>query len=48
MNRFLMICLLLPILASAQQEGGLTLENAITIGMAQSRTLRASAARVDA
>lgn len=48
MKRSLALCLILPLVALASQEGGLTVEEAVTIGLAQSRTLRASAARVDA
>ncbi len=48
MKRCLVVCLMLPCMVFAGQEEGLTVENAITIGLAQSRTLRASAARVEA
>ncbi len=48
MKRSLMLCLILPFAVSAGQEGGLTVEEAVTIGLAQSRTLQASAARADA
>lgn len=48
MKRSLVLCLILPLAVSAGQEGGLTVEEAVTIGLAQSRTLRASAARADA
>ena len=48
MKRTLALCLILPLAALASQESGLTVEEAVTIGLAQSRTLRASAARVDA
>ncbi len=48
MKRGLLWCVLLPFVALAGQEGGLTLDEAIRIGLAGNRTLRASEARVEA
>lgn len=48
MRSLLALILFVPFLAAAGQEAGLTLDEAIATGLRQSRTLRASAARVDA
>jgi outer membrane protein len=48
MKRCLVIMMLVPLLSLAGEGTGLTLEDAIAAGLAQSRTLRASSARADA
>ena len=48
MKQSLVLCLVLPLTVFAGQERGITVEEAVTIGLAQSRTLRASSARMDA
>ena len=48
MKRNLMMVMLVPLLSYAGEGTGLSLEDAIAVGLAQSRTLRASSARADA
>jgi outer membrane protein len=48
MKRSLVLLILLPVMLVAGQGPGLTLDDAIAVGLSQSRTLRASAARADA